>query len=218
MGFEMKTRAAARRGPKPKPDTRSNILEAGLQMIHAEGYAATGIQSIVKGADVPKGSFYNHFTSKEAFGTEVIAAFSDRGLRKLRDFLCNPELAPLARLEAYYDDRIDALRASNYARGCLLGNFSAEAADHSVSIRKSLAKHFRAWSSSIEKCIGEAQELGTLDNQFSAATLASFVLNSWEGALLRMRVEKSDAPLVEFKDVIFEKLLASRPIVSRRAR
>src|SRR5271156_3690233 len=164
----MGSRRGARRGPKPKADTRSNLVEAGLQMIHAHGYAATGIQSIVEGAGVPKGSFYNHFPSKEAFGAEVIAAYSDRGQAKLHDFLCNPEVAPLARLEAYFDDRIAALRVSNYARGCLLGNFSAEAADHSAPLRECLAKHFEAWSSAIEKCIGEAQEQGTLGDQFSA--------------------------------------------------
>ena len=111
-------------------------------------------------------------------------------------------------MEGYFDDRIEALRASNYTRGCLLGNFSAEAADHSALIRESLAKHFRALSGLIEKCIGEAQEQGTIGNQFPAASLASFIFNSWEGTLLRMRIEKSDAPLIEFKEMIFGKLLA----------
>ncbi len=167
-----------------------------------------GIQSIVEGAHVPKGSFYNHFLSKEAFGAEVIDAYSDRGQGKLRDCLCNPEVAPLVRLEAYFDDLIEAFRASNYARGCLLGNFSAEVADHSALIRENLAKHFGAWSGLFEKCISEAQEQGTIGNQFSAASLAGFIFNSWEGALLRMRVEKSDAPLIEFKEIVFGKLLA----------
>ena len=82
-------------------------------MIHAEGYAATGIQRIVEGADTPKGSFYTYFASKEAFGAEVIDEYSERGQSKLRDFMCNSEIAPLARLEAYFDDRIEAFRASN---------------------------------------------------------------------------------------------------------
>jgi TetR/AcrR family transcriptional regulator, transcriptional repressor for nem operon len=177
-------------------------------MIHAEGYAATGIQSIVEGADTPKGSFYTYFASKEAFGAEVIDEYSERGQIKLRDFLCNPEIAPLARLEAYFDDRIEAFRASNYARGCLMGNFSAEAADHSTLIREHLVKHFEAWSSLFEKCISEVQDQGAIDRQFPAALLARFIFNSWEGALLRMRVEKSDAPLFEFKEIVFGKILA----------
>jgi TetR/AcrR family transcriptional repressor of nem operon len=212
----MKSRAAARRGPKPNPDTRSNLVQVGLRMIHAEGYAATGIQSIVEGADVPKGSFYNHFASKEAFGAEVLDAYSDRRQDQLRAFLCNADVAPLVRLESYFDDRIKALRAANYLRGCLLGNFSAEVADHSALIREHLAKHFEAWSRIFESCIAEAQEQGAIGDQFPAALLARFVLNSWEGALLRMRAEKSDAALVEFKEVIFGKLLTHRTDQDRR--
>ncbi len=197
----------ARRGPKPKPDTRSNLVQAGLRRIHAEGYAATGIQGIVEGADTPKGSFYTYFASKEAFGAEVIDEYSKRGQSKLRDSLCNSKIAPLARLEAYFDNRIEAFRASNYSRGCLMGNFSAEAADHSTLIRDHLAKHFRAWSAIFENCISEAQDQGAVSNQYPAGLLANFIFNSWEGALLRMRAEKSDAPLIDFKKMVFGKIL-----------
>jgi TetR/AcrR family transcriptional repressor of nem operon len=176
-------------------------------MIHAEGYAATGIQGIVEGAAVPKGSFYTYFASKEAFGAEVIDEYSELGQSKLRDFLCDSAIAPLARLEAFFDDRIAAFSATNYARGCLMGNFSAEAADHSTLIRDHLAKHFKAWSGLFETCIAEAQEQGSISVQFPAAALADFILNSWEGALLRMRVEKSVSPLIEFKNMVFGKIL-----------
>ena len=162
-------------------------------------------------ADVPKGSFYNHFASKEAFGAEVIDAYSDLGQERLRAFLCNVEVKPLVRLEAYFDDRIKALRAGNYARGCLLGNFSAEAADHSALIRQHLVRQWGAWSGIFENCIVEAQQLGAIDDRVPAALLARFIFNSWEGALLRMRVEKSDAPLTTFKKVVFGTLLAAPP-------
>jgi TetR/AcrR family transcriptional repressor of nem operon len=177
-------------------------------MIHAEGYAATGIQSIVESVDVPKGSFYNHFASKEAFGAEVIDAYFDRGQDKLRAFLCNAGVAPLERLEAYFDNRIKALRAAGFAKGCLLGNFSAEVADHSALMREHLVGHFAAWGSFFADCIAEAQDQGTISDQFPADLLGRFVLNSWEGALLRMRAERSDAPLIEFKQIVFGKLLA----------
>jgi TetR/AcrR family transcriptional repressor of nem operon len=201
-------RPAARRGPKPKPDTRKNLVQAGLRMIHAEGYAATGIQGIVESVDVPKGSFYNHFASKEAFGAEVIDAYFDRGQEKLRAFLCNADMAPLQRLEAYFDDRIKALRAAGFVRGCLLGNFSAEVADHSALMREHLVVHFAAWGNFFADCIAEAQQQGAISDQFPADLLARFVLNSWEGALLRMRAERSAAPLIEFKEIVFGKLLA----------
>ncbi|MDG3441220.1 TetR/AcrR family transcriptional regulator [Nitrospirillum amazonense] len=206
----MNSGPSARRGPKPKPDTRDNLIRAGLQAIHADGFAATGIQGIVERADVPKGSFYNHFASKEAFGAEVLDAYSDLGLERLRAFLANSDLPPLARLGAYFDDRIKAFTAGGYARGCLLGNFSAEAADHSPLIREHLVQHWDAWTKALEGCLAEAQGQGAIDGRLAPASLARFILNSWEGALLRMRVEKTGSALIECKSMILETLLPSR--------
>jgi TetR/AcrR family transcriptional repressor of nem operon len=199
--------SSARRGPKPKPDTRKNLVQAGLAMIHSDGYAATGIQSIVESVDVPKGSFYNHFASKDAFAAEVIDAYFDRSQIRLREILCDDAAPPLDRLTAYFDERIDALKASGFTKGCLLGNLSAEVADHSELMREHLVDQFNTWSKFFEDCISEAQERGTVSNEFSAALLGRYVLNSWEGALLRMRAEKSDVPLTEFKKIVFGKLL-----------
>ena len=86
-------------------------------MIHAEGYTATGVQSIVESVAVPKGSFYNHFASKDAFAAEVVDAYFDSGQLKLRERLCNDDAPPLDRLKAYFDERIDALRASGFTKG-----------------------------------------------------------------------------------------------------
>lgn len=206
----MTSGSPARRGPKPKLDTRDKLVRAGLKTVHAAGFAATGIQDIADIADVPKGSFYNHFVSKEAFGAEIIDTYSSLGQERLRTFLCNTDTPPLARLEAYFDDRIAAFATNGYARGCLMGNFSTEAADHSVLIREHLVRQWDAWSELFESCIAEAQREGTIDDRMPAALLARFTFNSWEGALLRMRVEKTEAALTEFKDVVFGKLLAPR--------
>jgi TetR/AcrR family transcriptional regulator, transcriptional repressor for nem operon len=200
--------AAAKRGPKPKTGTRDSLVQAGLALLHAEGYAATGIQGIVESVGVPKGSFYNHFASKEAFGAEVIDVYFGGGRDRLRAFLDDTDLAPLDRLTAYFDERIGTLRAGGFAKGCLLGNLSAEVADHSALMRAHLAAHFATWGGLFENCIAEAQAQGTVGDQFSAAVLARFLLNSWEGALLRMRAEKSDTPLLEFQLIVFGKLLA----------
>jgi TetR/AcrR family transcriptional regulator, transcriptional repressor for nem operon len=205
----MHSRSPLKRGPKPKTGTRERLIQSGIQTIHASGYGGTSVQSIVEAADVPKGSFYNFFPSKEAFAAEVIDAYSSRGQERLRSFLMNQAFAPRARLEAYFDDRIEAFRTAQYVRGCLMGNFSAEAADQSPLIRDRLTKHFGAWCELLETCIAGAQNQGEISAQFSASLLAKFLLNSWEGALLRMRAEKSDTPLLDFKEIVFKKLFES---------
>lgn len=196
-----------RRGPKPNPNTRDNLIRVGVRMLHESGYTATGIKEIVDAAEVPKGSFYNHFESKEAFGKEVVDFYFGSGLVELRALLENGDIPPLQRLRNYFDGRTRTFQETGYVRGCLMGNLSLEIADHSTSIRVSLAAHFQTWSGLFEACIAKAQETGAIASRQPASLLAQFLLNSWEGALLRMRAEKSDVPLREFTDVVFGSLL-----------
>jgi TetR/AcrR family transcriptional repressor of nem operon len=179
----------------------------GVSLVHELGYTATGVKDIVDAANVPKGSFYNHFDSKEAFGAGVADRYFDDGLPDLRALLTDETVSPLERLRRYFDERIRGYRAAGFAQGCLLGNMSLEISDHSTAIRDRLAAHFRTWSGLLEVCIAEAQATGAIRNPLHAPVLAQFVLNSWEGALLRMRAEKSDGPLREFIEVIFGSIL-----------
>ncbi len=197
----------ARRGPKPNMQMREKLIEAGLKEIHANGFAATGIQKIVDDIKVPKGSFYNYFDSKEAFGAEVSDRYSEQALARLIGFLADHEKPPLRRIKAYFDDRVASFALRGHTQGCVLGNFSAETVDHSELIRQHVAAHFSRWSEVIAACLAEAQRDGTLSGELPAGTLADFILNSWEGALLRMRAERSGAPLETFKHMVFDVLL-----------
>ncbi|MBY2924368.1 TetR family transcriptional regulator [Rhizobium leguminosarum] len=196
-----------RRGPKRNPATRDNLVSVGVRMFHESGYTATGIKEIVDAAEVPKGSFYNHFQSKEAFGKEVVDAYFNRALVELRPLLEDGGIPPLQRLRLYFDEMTRSFQQAGYVRGCLMGNLSLEVADHSASIRETLAAHFQTWSALFEACIAEAQETGAIAGPQSPSVLAQFLLNSWEGALLRMRAENSDKPLREFTEVVFGSLL-----------
>lgn len=199
---------ALRRGPKPNTRTRGELLRAGMQLIHQGGFNATGVKDIVAGAGVPKGSFYNHFASKEAFGAEVADAYFGASLTSLQAILQDEQAAPLQRLRNYFEDRAERLSASGYVQGCLLGNLTLETADHSDLIRERVAAHFATWAGLFEACIAQAQQDCAITNSLPAHTLAQFLLNTWEGALLRARSEKDDAPLRDFIDVIFSAVLA----------
>lgn len=205
---EADTDTRPRRGPKPNPETRVNLLRAGVRAIHERGFHATGINDIVNDAGVPKGSFYNHFPSKEAFAAEVVDAYFDANVDGLRAILTDPDTPPLDRLRNYFDSRARRLRRHGYVRGCLLGNLSLEVSDHSDVIRARLAAHFRSWSWLFEQCIAQAQHDGTTRNPLPARVLAEFVLNGWEGALLRARAAKSNVPLRQFTEVVFTTVLA----------
>ena len=55
-----------------RPNVRERLLDAGVEIFHRCGFNGCGVQEITEAAGVPKGSFYNHFASKEALGAAVL--------------------------------------------------------------------------------------------------------------------------------------------------
>jgi len=54
--------------------TRAALLQAGQSLFAARSVDAVSIDDIVMAADVAKGSFYNHFTDKDALAREIAVA------------------------------------------------------------------------------------------------------------------------------------------------
>jgi len=85
-------------------DTKNRILQIGAEIIHRKGYNHTGIQEILNAAQVPKGSFYNYFKSKEDFGLHVIDYFSDH-FKQLSDSLfADSFISPLKRVKKVLEE------------------------------------------------------------------------------------------------------------------
>ena len=188
-----------------RPSAREEIVQAGLKCLVEKGFNAVGVQDITDTAGVPKGSFYNHFESKEALGVEIVERYGANQTR--REILTDPSVPPLQRLRRHFD-RISALFAeSHFKRNCILGGFSAELANQSETIRESLRKLYGQWTKDIEATIAEAQTKGEIANNTKASDLAAFLLNSYEGALLRARVERSRKPFDRFMKFAFGQLL-----------
>jgi TetR/AcrR family transcriptional regulator, transcriptional repressor for nem operon len=187
-------------------NVREQIVEAGLKTLLQKGFNACGVRDITDAANVPTGSFYNHFASKEALGAEIVERYArDNSRRKdLRD----KALRPLERLRRHFAGLNQMYADLEYARGCLLGNFSAELADHSPLIRERLAALSASWTKDIEDAVRDAQADGSVSTKSKSADLAAFLLDAYEGALLRARVEKSGAPLDRFMTITFDRLFA----------
>ncbi len=186
-------------------NTREQIIDAGLKTLLEKGFNGCGVQEITDTAGVPKGSFYNHFDSKEALGAEIVERYGRGETRRVN--LADTSFPPLERLRRHFQALTDMYAGMKFARGCLLGNFSAELADQSPLIRQKLVDLFTAWTKDIETVIGEAQADGSVSSKIDAADLAAFLLDAYEGALLRARVEKSPDALDRFMKVTFTQIL-----------
>ncbi|WP_321927579.1 TetR/AcrR family transcriptional regulator [Paraburkholderia guartelaensis] len=200
-------KAARKPGPRAKAGVREKLLNAGMTVIEGNGYAATGISDIADAAEVAKGSFYHYFDSKETFGAAAADTYFENHWVFLTGVLEDRKLEPIERLLTYFTLRIDAFRNDGFNRGCLLGNLGLEVSDHSAVIRGHIDAHFQRWSDLVATCIEEAQRLGATSSALSANALGRHIVSSWEGAILRMRVEKSDRALIEFVEFTFNHLL-----------
>lgn len=188
-----------------RPSVRPLIVDAGLRVFLRGGFTASSVQDITEEAGVPKGSFYNHFDSKEALGAEIVDLYAEGG--DLRAALKDKSRPPLERLQAHFAGLTEMYRAAEFTRGCLLGNFSAEVSESSPEIRERLAVLFERWTHELEEAIAEAQEREEIPAQTAAADLAAFLLDAYEGAILRSRVEKSSRAFERFETLAFGKIL-----------
>jgi TetR/AcrR family transcriptional regulator, transcriptional repressor for nem operon len=187
--------------------TRERLIEIGLERIHKIGYAATGVKEILDVAGVPKGSFYHYFPSKEAFAQEVLQRYASREAQRWETILGDDRLPPLRRLRKYFNELISVYGQKGPISGCLLGNMSVEVAEHSPALQSLLSSGFDDWQQAIAAVLRSAVERGDLPRSTNTDELASFLLNSYEGALVRSQAEKSDRPLTIFLHFAFKVLL-----------
>jgi TetR/AcrR family transcriptional repressor of nem operon len=196
----------------PKPSTRDRILEAGLKVMHRKGYVGAGVRDIVAEAPAPQGSFTNHFRSKEEFAREVLDLYFDNTKGLVAEALEDMSLAPRERLRRYLDIITDRLASAEFTRGCLIGDFSLEAAPQSELLRTRLAEIFAEWRTPFASCIAEGQAAGEIALTFAPEDLAEFLLSSWEGAILRTKVERNAEPLERFKRIVFTTVFKEPPL------
>jgi TetR/AcrR family transcriptional repressor of nem operon len=183
---------------------RQDILDAGLTVMFRSGYHGASVRDICAAAGAPLGSFTNHFRSKEAFAQEVLDLYFANLKTLVSQALNNQSLTPRQRLKRYLDIISNIFESAKWNRGCLIGDLSLEASLQSKRLRKRLEEIFCEWRVPFAQCIAEAQAAGEIDSKFEPIDLAEFLLASWEGAILRMKVERGPAALDRFKNIVFE--------------
>lgn len=174
------------------PDTRTRILEAARRLFHEQGYAATGVSTILREADVYSGSLYHFFPSKEA----LLAAVLEHYGTLLGPLVTGPversETDGVARVFALLAYYRQGLEATGCRMGCPIGNLALEVSDSHPEIRPLVHANFALWTDTVRRWLDDARDrlpLGT-----DTAELAQFVLTVMEGAVMQARASASLGP------------------------
>lgn len=168
----------------PRPSLRDAIVAAAEQEFHTHGFHATGVAAITAAAGAPKGSFYNHFASKEELALEVLDRYAAR-MRVV--MLSDPDVAPLDRVRAHFAFLASELAAHDYRRGCLLGNFSAETGAQDAQVARRASQLLEHWSDTLRATIRDAQADGSVPGSVDAEVVAYELIDLYEGAAMRSK-------------------------------
>jgi TetR/AcrR family transcriptional repressor of nem operon len=188
-----------------RPSVRGQIVEAAVAQFHERGYNGCGVKDITDAAGVPKGSFYNHFESKESLALEAIRIY---GLSLQDDLLADSLRDPLTRIRDHFSFLSAALQARGFNQGCMYGNFANEMGDQSTALRAAVEARLSAWSGAVAGLLAAAQADGRLGASLDTERMGRYLVNAWEGATLRARVTKSAEPINDFFALALDPLTA----------
>ena len=174
-----------------RQDTKQKIIAAGARIIHHKGYNHTGIQEVLNAAKVPKGSFYFYFNNKEDFGFHVIDFFNNMFLEMLEPVFSNKSIPPVQRLENLFDLFIGMFKEIDYTCGCPIGNLSQEMGDLSSAFNAKLTESVEFMVLMYKDLLDEAKDKGDIPENINTRETADFIVSSWHGSLIRMKLEKN---------------------------
>lgn len=188
--------------------TKVKLLETGLLLLEQKGFNATGIQEITAIAGIPKGSFYNYFASKEEFGVAIIQFYTEMHLQRWEDLLeaedhGNSYLA----LTTVFMQLAVKYECADPKKGCLLGNLAGEISEASEDCRVALQVAVGEFKKILALRLLRGQQSDKVRTDLSAERLADLVWDTWQGSLLRMKIEKSAEPVRNTLEILFEKIL-----------
>lgn len=181
-----------------KHDVKADfLLEKGTDLLWSKGYNATSVNDIVKAADIPKGSFYFYFNSKEDFAVKALEKYFDTNMGMVFQILHNSEeSSPRQRLINFHEFRAAMLRDElGYTGGCMACNIGNEMSEHSEKIRNAIQSKEKILLENITKVIQQGQDAGEIETSYDAYDMACFIEDAGKGAMVTMKETKSSYPV-----------------------
>ena len=179
--------------------TKERILDAAEGLMLAKSFHSVGLNEILSAVQVPKGSFYHYFASKEQFGVEMLKHYVDGATAYKTKMLLSPvpEADPLQRLLTYLEGTIAKSHEAEGKCPCLVIKLSAEVGDFSEPMRQVLAEGSRQWIGILQQLIQEGIASGSIAARIDPAAMAPVIQDLWTGAMQRAATTRGTAPLRE---------------------
>ena len=179
--------------PGAREDTRHRILTSARRIVASKGYAAVGINEVLGDAQVPKGSFYHFFPSKDAFGRAMLDEYFDEYLAEMDATLTAAGLTTAQRLMNYWSGWSDNQGHNDCQGKCLAVKLGAEVPDLSEPMRLALEAGTTQIMHRLEAAITAGIGDGSVTTVHDARTTARLLYDLWMGASVMAKIRRDRA-------------------------
>lgn len=187
-------------------NVRQHILDTAKPIILGKGFSAVGLNELLSAADVPKGSFYHYFKSKEAFGEALLDSYFTNYHERLSELLKDSGRSAGDSLMNYWQLWLDTQATDGTDGKCLAVKLGSEVSDLSEPMRISLERGTNRIVELLAECINDAQADGSLSAEIVAADCALVLYNLWLGATVLTKIRR-DRSALEAAMVVTRQLL-----------
>jgi len=163
-----------------KKQTRDLILDVIFSQIYKNGYSATGLSSILKECNIPKGSLYHHFKSKKDL---VIAMIKERLSPKMDLMFSFKNDDNRDSIEIIFET-LDKISENEklVKYNCPLNRLNIELSNSDKDFDIELMKIFNSIQNRIDFLLEKAIESGEI-KEIDVKSLSEFIITSTWGAL-----------------------------------
>ncbi|ADI29223.1 TetR/AcrR family transcriptional regulator [Methylotenera versatilis] len=176
-------------------DVRQHTLETAQKIISRKGYSAVGLNEILTAADVPKGSFYYYFKSKDAFGEAMLQNYFEEYLATMDTIFSAENQTMAQRLLNYWEHWLTSQETFDCQGKCLAVKLAAEVSDLSEAMRLALKSGTLGIISRLAGVIDGGMADGSLNIEADANSLAQTLYQMWLGASLMAKITRSIDPM-----------------------
>ena len=176
-------------------DVRQHTLETAQKIISRKGYSAVGLNEILMAAEVPKGSFYYYFKSKDAFGEAMLQNYFEDYLATMDAIFSAANQTKAQRLLNYWEHWLESQETFDCQGKCLAVKLAAEVADLSEAMRLALKSGTAGIISRLADVIDGGMTDGSLSIETDANSLAQTLYQMWLGASLMAKITRSIDPM-----------------------
>lgn len=159
----------------PTDKRREQIAEAALSILSDRGARAVTVAEIARAVGVTGGAVFRHFKDKQELFDAAVSRFESY----LTD-LPSASLPPLARLEQFFLERVEAVQARPEILGLAFNDRLQEVVGAEASMR--VAARLNESAAFIRGCIEQAQHMGDVDADVRADVVLWMVTGAMRGA------------------------------------